>query len=112
MPPPRLTEGFLRPVSHGVLGMVLVIIHHTAEAGISQRFHIGGDTLVGGALIAEEPPRLHTILRRRVTPQPRHALHILCAGAHRTTHRHDNYDYISAHLSRTLLLNLTSCKDN
>lgn len=50
------------------VSVVLVVIHHTAESRIAQCLHIGCDSLVRRMLIAEKPPRLHTIVIGRGLP--------------------------------------------
>ena len=74
MVPPRLTESILCPIGRCVLSMVLVIVNHASESCIAQRLGIGGNALVGGLLIAEEPPCLHSVVWSRRLPQLSHSL--------------------------------------
>ena len=67
--PPRRGEGILGAIGSGVLGMILVVVDHAAETGIAQGADVGIDAFVGGSLVAEEPPRLHAIVRCGIAPQ-------------------------------------------
>ena len=53
-----------------------------AKTGIPESLHIGGNTLIGGLLITEKPPRLHAVFRCWLAPQAFNILERLCIGRH------------------------------